>query len=259
MDNVSPLYGSQLKEFFSKYSPFFVEVKKKFLFTLIIFIIATLAGFAFYDKIIKFLVVFLSLEGVNIVFTSPFQFINLAMSCGVATGLVVTFPLIVLQTLAFIKPALKENELKLIVRSLPFSLFLFLSGFIFGVMIMKWQIAIFLDKAVDLGIGNILDISKLISSVIMVAVLMGFAFQFPIIILIFLRLGILKRKTLSKLRIWVYIGSLIFAILLPPDSILADILLALPLIILFELTLIINKIFGKSKVITPDYAKLLSS
>lgn len=124
---------------------------------------------------------------------------------------------------------------------------------------MKWQIEIFLLKSLELGIGNILDISRLISSVIMVSVLLGFAFQFPIIILILLRLGILKRKSLSKLRLWIYLGSLVFAILLPPDSILADIFLALPLIILFELTLLINTIFGRSKVPLPNYAKLLAS
>jgi sec-independent protein translocase protein TatC len=63
-----------------------------------------------------------------------------------------------------------------------------------------------------------------------------------------MRMGILNQHQLAKSRLWVYLGSFIFAILLPPDSILADILLSLPLIILFELTLLINHIWGLKRI-----------
>ena len=199
-------------------------------------------GFVFYEKIIKFLIEILNLKGINIVFTSPFQFVNLAISCGIATGLMFVFPLLIYQILSFLRPALKRKELKIIVRLLPFSLILFIVGFSFGVMVMKWQIQLFLSKSVSLGIGNVLDISHLIATVLMVAVFMGVAFEFPIILLLLTRIGLIKHNDLRKQRLWVYFGSLIFAILLPIDSILADILLTLPIIILFELTLLSNRI-----------------
>src|SRR5258708_2002019 len=128
----------------------------------------------------------------------------------------------------------------MILGFLPFSFILFIIGFIFGALMMKWQIEIFLDRSIAIGIGNILDISHLLNTVVLTSALMGLGFQFPIILLILLRLGVIKHKQLSKRRLWVYLGSFIFAILLPPDSILADILLTLPLIVLFELTLIID-------------------
>jgi sec-independent protein translocase protein TatC len=112
---------------------------------------------------------------------------------------------------------------------------------------MKWQIEIFLAQSVSLGIGNMLDISRLLSVVMITSALMGVAFQTPIILLILLRLGIINRAKLAKARPWVYLGSFIFAILLPPDSILADILLTLPLVILFEFTLLLNRIFLRRK------------
>lgn len=146
MDNIKSLEFPKLKAVVAKYSPFLVEVRKRILFTLSVFAVATLVGFFFYEKIIKFLIDILGLRGVNIVFTSPFQFINLAISCGVATGLVLTFPLLIIQILSFLKPALKEKEYKMIVRFLPFSLFLFLIGFAFGALIMKWQIEIFFGQ-----------------------------------------------------------------------------------------------------------------
>lgn len=207
-----------------------------------------LIGFFSYERIIKFLIDILRLKGVNIVFTSPFQFINLAISCGIASGLVIVFPLVIYQILSFLKPALQGKEYKMVVGFLPFSLVLFVIGFLFGFLIMKWQIQIFLTQSVYLGIGNILDITHLLSTVLLTSTLLGIGFQFPIIMLFLLRLGIFKSAQITRQRLWVYLGSFIFAVLLPADSILADILLALPLIILFELTLILNRFFERKKV-----------
>ena len=238
---------SQFAVIVERYSPYFKEARKRLIITLVAFVGATLFGFIFYEKIIRFLVSALSLQGINIVFTSPFQFINLAISCGLVTGLVIVFPILIIQIMYFLKPALKIKEFKLLVRFLPFSIILFLIGFAFGAVIMKWQIEIFLARSVALGIGNILDISGLLSTVFLTSALMGVGFQFPIILLVLMRMGIVKQHQLGKQRKWVYLGSFIFAILLPPDSVLADIILTLPLAILFELTLIINSALGKKR------------
>ena len=113
---------------------------------------------------------------------------------------------------------------------------------------MKWQIQIFLAKSVSLGIGNILDISRLLSTVLLTSTFLGICFQFPIIMLLLMRIGIIKHDQLSKQRLWIYLGSFIFAVLLPADSILADILITIPLVIMFELTLILNRIFERRKI-----------
>ncbi len=236
-----------MEEILAKYSPFFKEARKRLFFTLAAFVVAMFVGFAFYEQIIKFLIEVLGLSGINIVFTSPFQFINLAVACGVASGVIFAFPFLIAQILFFLKPALREKEYKMVTRFLPFALLLFLIGFTFGALIMKWQIVIFLERSVSLGIGNVLDISRLLSTILLTAALMGLGFQFPIVLLLLLRLGIITHEQLAKQRRWVYLGSLLFAIVLPPDSILADVLLSLPLIILFEVTLILNRISERRK------------
>jgi sec-independent protein translocase protein TatC len=224
-----------------------MEVRKRLFFTASVFVIGLVVGFAFCQPIIKILVNLLSLQGINIVFTSPFQFINLSISCGAVTGLIFAFPLILAQFISFLKPALRPKEYTMVKGLLPFSIFLFILGFTFGALIMKWQIQIFLVQSTGLGIGNLLDITHLLETVIITSALMGVAFEFPIVLLILLHLKVLKPNQLQKQRPWVYLGSFIFAILLPPDSILADILLALPLVILFEITLILDKLLQRTK------------
>lgn len=242
MENIKSSETSELNELISKYSPYLAEIRKRILLALSVFAVGMLVGFIYYERLIKFLIDILNLKGLNIVFTSPFQFISLAISCGVATGLVLVFPLLIYQIFSFLRPALKKKEYRMILGSLPFSIILFLIGFSFGFLIMEWQIQIFLARSVSLGIGNILDISRLLSTVLLTSTLMGIGFQFPVILLLLMRIGIIKHDQLSKKRPWIYLGSFIFAILLPPDSILADILLSLPLLVLFELTLILNRI-----------------
>jgi len=232
-----------------KYYPYLMEVRKRLFFTLSIFAVSMFVGFFYYEKIIKFIIDLLSLQGINIVFTSPFQFINLAVSCGVVVGAVLTFPLIIGQILSFLKPALKPKEYKMVLGLLPFSILLFLVGFGLGAFIMKWQIQIFLGRSIFLGIGNILDISKLLSVVLLTSAMMGIGFQFPIVLLILMRMKIIKHHHLARQRPWIYLGSFIFALLLPLDSILADVILTLPLVFLFEITLILDKLLDGREVI----------
>ena len=247
MERDLSLESPQLKAAIDKFTPFVAEARRRILFTLAVFVVASVGGFVFYEKIIKFLLGALSLYGTNIVFTSPFQFINLAFSCGLVTGIVVVMPILIIQILFFLKPALRRKEYVMATRFLPFSAFLFAVGFVFGALIMKWQIDIFLARASSLGIGNVLDISQLLSVVLLTSVLMGVGFQFPIVLLILMRLGIVKHEQIAKKRLWVYLGTFVFTLFLPPDSILADVILTLPFILSFESTLIINRILERKK------------
>lgn len=247
VDNVQPFDSSGLDSLIKKYSPFLTEVKKRALFSLAVFVLTTIFGFIFYEEIIRFLIGSLGLSGINIVFTSPFQFINLAASCGIVVGLIFASPLLISQILFFLKPALKNKEFKKVIGFLPFSVILFFIGFIFGALIMKWQIQIFLERSISLGIGNILDISHLLTTILLTAAFMGVGFQFPIVLLLLMFIKVITHQQLSKQRSLVYLGSFVFAILLPADSILADFLLALPFIILFELTLLFSYISKQGK------------
>lgn len=111
---------------------------------------------------------------------------------------------------------------------------------------MKWQIEIFVAKSINLGIGNVLDISSLLQTILVTSTFLGIGCEFPLLLLLLLRIGLIERKDLAKKRPWVYLGSVLFAMLLPPDSIIVDIILALPFIFLFEITLILDKVLNKN-------------
>ena len=229
-----------------KYMPFLMEIRKRLFFTLAVFLIATILGFIFYEKTTKFILALFSIEGLNIVFTSPFQFISLAINSGLLIGFVAVLPLLMIQVLSFLKPALSSKEYKTVVLLMPIGISLFIVGFSYGVIMMKYMVGLFYEKSLSLDIGNILDINRLLSLILITAVLMGLAFEFPIVLTVLMRLKTIKYHTLVKQRIWAHMSALLFAVILPPTDILSLILLFLPLAMLFEITLLLNKVFLKS-------------
>lgn len=237
---------TNIETFSLKYSPFFSEIRKRLIFTLSIFIICAAVGFIYYEKIVRFILKIFDLEGLNIVFTSPFQFLNLAVNSALLLGFIAVFPAVVFQILSFLKPALRPKEFKAVMILIPIGLLLFITGFTFGVAIMKYVVLIFYQKSIELNIGNFLDVSLLLSQILFTATLMGIAFQFPIVLTMLMKLKVVKYNTIVKQRLLVYGLSLIFAVLLPPTDLLSLVLLFLPLALLFELALLLNRYVLKS-------------
>lgn len=228
------------------YLPLILEIRRRLLFLTSLFLAASLLGFIFYEKIIRLILSVFQFSGVNIVFTSPFQYINLAINSSLLLGLTVIFPIITLQVLAFLKPALHPKEYRAVMVLLPISLVLFLAGFSYGVLIMKYTIELFYQQSQNLGVGNLLDISNFFSQTLITAILLGVAFLFPLVLTFLMRFQVIDHPFLTKQRPIVYLVSLVFVVFLPPNDLFTDALLVLPLAFLFELTLILNRVIFRS-------------
>lgn len=230
-----------------KYLPFLLEIRRRFLFLLSLFLIAAIAGFFYYQEIIGTIVSVFHFPGVNLVFTSPFQFLGLALNTSLLLGLAIIFPFLTYQILAFLKPALHPKEFRALLAVLPIGIILFLIGFTYGIFVMRFSVELFFVQSQKIGVGNFLDIGNLLSQTLTIATLLGLAFQFPILLALLLHFQLISRKALAKKRFIVYFVGLIFIVLLPINDILVDAILLLPLVILFEVTLLLNKIMFKGK------------
>ncbi|MBU0572702.1 twin-arginine translocase subunit TatC [Patescibacteria group bacterium] len=235
-----------MDDIYNRFFPYLMEVRKRLFFIASIFLISSALGFIYYEKIITTSLGIFNLEGINIVFTSPFQFLELSINSGLLVGLIAVFPLIIVQVLSFLKPALKKSEFKLVISLLPLSIFLFIFGFTYGIFIMRYVLVIFYEKSLALSIGNFLDVSKFLSQILLTSALMGLAFQFPVILTVLMRLRVITYSALSKQRMIAYSSSIIFAAFLPPTDLLSLALLTVPLVILFETTLLLNKVVFKA-------------
>ena len=218
-----------------------MEVRNRILWIVSASLVGGILGFFLYDRIISLAVRFLNIQGINIAFTSPFQYIELAINSAILFGIITAFPFILGQLVSFLRPALKAPEFRLLVSLLPLSLLLFVGGFIFGALMMRYVIVIFQASSARLGISNVLDFSSLLSAIMATSALMGLAFQFPLILTALIYFKVITYKTVARQRPFAYLAAFVFAMMLPPTDILTDFILAVPLVFLFELTLLLNK------------------
>lgn len=216
------------------------DIRKKIYSLVIIFIFFFITGFFLAAPILKYIIKFFSVSGVAIVTNSPFQFIDLAVNTGLSIALILTLPFLIRAAFNFLKDGLSKKEKKLFFILLPVTLFLFCLGFVYGFGILYYCLAAIAKLNMNIGIHNLWDIDKYLSQMILTASLLGLIFEFPVVLTFLLKLKIINISFLKKNRRYAIALIFIFVSLLPPTDGLSLIIMALPLLLIYEITIFFN-------------------
>lgn len=235
-DDLSPLDLAIIK-----YTPYLKEIQTKLFHVFLTFITGFIIGFIYYQKLLSFVMHLFKMEGINLVLTSPYQFIDLAVNTGLLLALVLSLPLLGYHLLTFVRPALAPKEYKLLVQLYPLAIILFLIGFGFGAWIIQLIINLYSQTSLEFSVNNLWDVSHFFSQIIMTGISLAIIFELPILLTALLKLKLLKLKMLQKSRRYIYAGILIFVAFLPPNDVISLALLSIPPLLLFELTLLLNR------------------
>lgn len=138
------------------------------------------------------------------------------------------------QVWAFIAPALYQNEKRLITPLLLSSLLLFAAGMAFAYFLVFPVIFQFLAGVTPAGVNMATDIDKYLSFVLGMFVAFGMTFEVPIVVVLLNRMGIVSRAQLQAARPYVIVGAFMVAAIVTPPDVISQILLAVPLILLYE-------------------------
>lgn len=169
-------------------------------------------------------------------------------------GLIPAFPLVLLQLWAFIEPALKTNERKAVRKVGPYSLGLFTMGAGFAWLIMPDAMRWFATYIMDFPhTGLIQEAGTLSFFVLKMMLAFGIAFQLPLVVFILGAVGVLKAETL--LQYWRQAATAIFvlsAIITPSNDPMTMLMMAIPLVILFMISVYAVKWTHRRKLATAD-------
>jgi len=163
-------------------------------------------------------------------------------------GLVIAFPYVIYQFWSFISPGLYENERKhsrgfIIVMS-----FLFFLGVLFGYYIVTPLSINFLGTyTVSDQIYNEIDISSYIALVRSSSIASGFVFELPILIYFLTKIGLVTPEILVKYRKFALVIVLIISAIITPPDIASQIIVAIPILILYQISIYISKIVVKQQ------------
>lgn len=222
-------------------STVFIELRRRLIIPLITFILAFCVGIIFNKQILLFILSLFNLNGINVVLTSSYQIFEIAFNIGCALGIFCLIPVFLYQLYSFTKPALAIKEKNLIRKVIPLSIILFLTGFSLGVKMTQYIFTFFSESTAGIKIGNYLDVSKVISQVLIMGILTGIVFQIPLIFTALIKMKIISKNTLVKKRKIVWTVLLIIAVFLPSTDLFSLSLLTIPLLLLFEVTLLLNR------------------
>lgn len=164
-------------------------------------------------------------------------------------GLVFAFPYIVYELWKFVSPALHSNEKKSIKGIVFFISMLFFIGILFGYYVMSpLAINFLLSYQIDPSIKNFIDISSYISMLCMMVLGGGLMFQLPVVIYALSSMGMMTPQFMrSYRRHAIVVIFIIAAVLTPSPDILSQLLMGLPMIFLYELSIFVSAYIQKKK------------
>ncbi len=157
----------------------------------------------------------------------------------------VSMPFSLYQLWSFVAPGLYKHEKRMIVPLVVSSTILFYAGMIFAYYVVFPLIFGFLTSAAPEGITVATDIGKYLDFVLTLFFAFGLAFEVPIATIILVSMGITTPDSLVEKRPYIVVGAFVVGMFLTPPDVVSQTLLALPMLILFELGVFFSRLMGK--------------
>lgn len=234
------------------------EMRVRLIFCVIFFLTAFCFCYFFSTELYNFLLqpfTDFSSEQQNrrLIYTSPAEAFTTYLKLSFYSSLFLSFPIFATQFYFFLAPGLYKNEKKNILIILFSSSFLFsLGALIAYYFVLPLAIDFFSSfeikgSATSLPIHLEARISEYLRLVLNLLLGFGIAFQLPILLLFLIRVGLLSISDLKKKRRYFIVAIFLIAAVLTPPDILSQISLAIPMIILFEIVILVGKNFTNKK------------
>lgn len=163
-------------------------------------------------------------------------------------GFIISFPYVVYQLWKFISPGLHDNERKYSRGFIVVSSLLFFVGILFGYYIVTPLSLNFLaNYSISTVVDNQIDISSYIALVRSSALASGLIFELPIIIYFLTKVGLVTPEILKKYRKYALVIVLILSAIITPPDIASQVIVAIPILILYQVSIYISKIVIKNQ------------
>jgi sec-independent protein translocase protein TatC len=229
------------------YNEHFQELRIRVILSLFVVLTCFLVLFSFSKPIIDFLTKPVYAFGIKLYYYKVSEaFISTLKSCFIAS-LILTSPLYVFILSGFIIPALSGKQKIMMFFIIFFIYVFFILGFYFSyIVLMPMSLNFFFSFAKD-KFSSIISIEFYLDYFLSIFFCTGLGFQLPLVMLFLSRIGILNYKMLTKTRKHAIIIILIIGAILTPPDVVSQIILSVPLYLLYELGMMLILIFNKIK------------
>lgn len=220
------------------------ELRKRLMFTVIFLVVAVLAAFVFRDLLLEFLLEPGYGEGEDRpIATEVLETVGVIFKVTLMAGFVVALPVILFQVIAFVSPGLTGRERAYLYILLPAVLVAFAGGAAFAYFVLFPPAFQFLS---EFGIEHVdpeIRISSYVGVILSLMFWMGVVFQIPLVLFILARFGVVTPRMLSRFRRFAIVLAFVAAAIITPTfDPVNQVLVAVPIIILYEMGIILSRL-----------------
>lgn len=223
------------------------ELRWRIVYSLVGVLIATIFAWIFIDFLVDgILLIPAKAANIKLQNLRPFGQLFLYFEIAIIAGFILSIPNIFYQFWKFISPALRSHEKKYILWIVFFSSICFFSGIIFAYFVMLPLALKFAAQFGSTAIENNFAIDEYFSIIISVVLAAGLVFELPMLSFFLSKIGILNPRLMRKYRRHSIVAILILAAILTPGTDpVSQVILAIPLVLLYEISILVSKIFSK--------------
>jgi sec-independent protein translocase protein TatC len=176
--------------------------------------------------------------------TTPF-FVPLKVA--LMAAFLISLPYILYQIWRFVAPGLYAHEKRLVWPLIVVSTVLFFCGMAFAYFIVFPVVFGFITASAPQGVAVMTDIDKYLSFVLSMFMAFGITFQVPVAVVVLVRMGFVSVEKLREARSYVIVGAFVVGAIFTPPDVVSQLMLAIPLWLLYETGIVVASWVGKGK------------
>lgn len=184
----------------------------------------------------------------SLVGTAPASAFVLKLKVAIFVGILIATPVIAYHIWRFVAPALYQKEKSILIILVGITTVLFLCGAFFAhSLILPFALRYFFEQYQSIDLSPVVSLDSYLSLVIRIAIGFGIVFQLPLLSLILARLGLIDVAFLLRYFRHACVVMFVVAAVLTPPDIISQVLLAIPLLLLYGLSIVVVKFFGSNQ------------
>lgn len=221
------------------------ELRLHLILSAVLFAVVTVVAFSFSDVLVNDLIA--KAGNTRFVYLSPAELFTTYMRIATTAGLLVSLPFFLNRLWVFIRPGLLRKEIRIIRLAVVLGFGLFVLGLLFAYLVVVPMTLQFLARFQTSQIQSAVGFANYFSYVMNLVFAFALVFELPIAVVVLVSLGIFSTSYLKKNRKYVLLMVTVAAAVITPPDVVSQVLLAIPMMLLFEFGILLGALVEKRK------------